>query len=398
MACRLQRATAMKRTYRYVVGGAALAGLTALHFARSSKQTATAPADAPVKRATSGADERVASPLSPRTPLVMPEPPSPAGHAVIERIEVSRTEVCRGEEVVVTVTARSRDDGESYLGFEVLNRPELVGPRFSLNPVQSLARGELKVIARGKHGDVAVGDVPAVRVADCDAPATLALELRRSADAMDRAWLTAHVVERAKSDGEAGFEAASYEWDFGDGKKTTTSEPSVRHSYESRSHETAYSYFPVRVTAKDARGASVTGSRTLRFVNLGFAGLKFKDEVAIFSGFERKPSGREEIWLYHGGPEEVELTAVTVKDVSTDAEGREHTTSRSYEPLALLGVARLPPGESVVLSDLTELEPEATRSVRSVEVRGRTRRGHDANGAFTLVAASPEPSSDEREL
>jgi hypothetical protein len=314
-----------------------------------------------------------------RTPELPPDV-----DVTIDAVEVDKQEVCKGEEAVVTIRAHSTNaNGDDYLSYGVMGHPELVGSRFTLRPEESLGYKWMRVFVRGKRGTSAIADVPPVRVKDCETPHRLTIDLRRRPQMPDRAFLTARL---ASASGE-GFQPVDYRWDFADGSTATTSIPEVEHSYEGRLQNRAYSYFFVTVTARNAGGRELQGSRSLRFVNLGFSPAGRERTVTIFSGVDEGARGGEKIWLYHGHPVAVRIDKVVVTDTVTDASGKQTVTaSNSHDPASLLGFAELPPGKSLVTRDLTQLRPAEPAVARTVEVSGHAGGGDAASGSFILLA------------
>lgn len=366
------------------------------------------------KVATTAKRAETSTPEPPRAPPTRSYAPAPAvaltetqvGPGVaIDQVEVDKREICRGEEAIVSIRARATDGATEYLNFGVMEQPELVGPRFPLHLKQSLGPGQMRVFARGKAGEVTVAEIPSIQVKDCETPVAVTIGHTRNAAMMDRVWLTAFVALGDKAMNDAPFEPVAYVWDFGDGKKETTASAAVEHSYEGRLQNTAYTYFFVTVTARDAAGREARGSRSLRFVNLGFGALTRDREVMLFTGVRESPAGDERIWLYHGHSRAVRLAHVIVKDVVRDAAGNESVTAvTTHAAQSLLGFVDVPAGESRMTRDLNGLRPTDPNMERVVEISGTTENGQTARGAFNLLpprtalAASPdEAQSQSRE-
>lgn len=363
------------------------------------------------KLATTVKGPETSTPAPPRAPKTRSDRPAPAvalteapigAGVTIDQVEVDKREICRGEEAIVTIRARATDGAAEYLNFGVMEQPELVGPRFPLHLKKSLESGQMRVFARGKAGEVTVAEIPPIVVKDCDTPVAVTIGHTRSAAMMDRVWLTALVALGDKATNDSPFEPIAYVWDFGDGKTETTVSAAVEHSYEGRLQSTAYAYFFVTVTARDAAGRQVRGSRSLRFVNLGFGALTRDREVMLFSGVRESPAGDESIWLYHGHSRSVRLEQVTVKDVVRDAAGNESVRAmQTHAAQSLLGFADIPAGESRVTRDLKGLRPTDTNMERVVEISGTTENGQTARGAFNLLppktalAASPDEAQSQ---
>jgi hypothetical protein len=321
------------------------------------------------------------------------EPVNPvAPDVVIESVRVDKTEVCRGEQVIVTTEARADDEPARFLNFGVLGEPDLVGPRVVLTLDHPLAEGDKLVYARAKSGTMAVAKVPAVGVKDCEEPVTVAVGYARKSQLPDRAWLSAELLG-PEGEEEQSFEPVSYSWDFGDGQTLETSSPEVEHSYEARLQDSAYSYFFVSVRAKDAQGREVAGARSLRFVNMGFDPTDSK--VTVFAAIDQKPNAGEIISLYHGDAQPVSFHRATIRDEITSAEGEVVTTApKEHDPATLLGFTELAPGESRKLGSLAALLPSEPGVFRVVRVEGERADGTPAVAEFDLVAATTPPAGD----
>jgi PKD domain-containing protein len=335
--------------------------------------------------------------MPPAEPGDTQEPARDVG-VTIDGVDVDKRDICRGQEVVVNVRARATDGAGAYLNFGVLGQPELVGSTFSLHPRESIGYGWMRVFARGKRGLATIAAVPPITVRDCEVPVQVTVDVRRPPDMPDRAVLTAQIVTSGAGQAEpSSFEAAKYTWDFGDGTSATSTSPEVEHSYEGRRQDRAYSYFWVAVEAHDHEGRTVRGSRSLRFVNLGFRPFVRDDRVLVFAGARPDGAGGEKLWLYHGHGSPVRLDRVVVSTVVRDATGRETTTaSRGYEPAAVLGFIDLPAGDSRVTSGLDSLRPSEAGASATIEVSGRSADGKAASAAFRLPAL-PALAQTEKE-
>jgi hypothetical protein len=347
--------------------------LTGGNEAKAGVETATS---LPHERA-----ERVERPLP-------SERRAPVDRIAIDGVDVDKAEVCRGEQVVVTVRARSLDGTPEFLNYGVIAHPDIAGSRFTLTLQESLGLDWMKVFVRGKYGTSEVASVPPVLVKDCAAPFVASIGVRRRSAEFDRVWLTASVVAQG---GEAaqGFEPVEYEWDFGDGTVEKVATPEVEHSYEGRPQLGTHSYFFVTLKARDASGRVVRTSESVRFVNLGFWPLAHEDRVVVFSSIRQGSGDSETIRLYHGAPFDVTLDRVTVEEVRIDAGGEEHSVgSVDHNAASLLGVSALPAGKSVEVRDLSHLRPADANTLTVVRIAGRA-HGKVVSGSLTLMPRTP---------
>jgi hypothetical protein len=323
----------------------------------------------------------------------------------IEGIDLDKQEACKGVEITVNVRARSPErDGGRFLSYGVLGRPDVVGPRFTLRLEESLAVDWMRVFVRGQRG-AAIKAVPPVVVRDCETPDVLTIDVQRRTEMMDRAWLTARLAERGAAAEANPLRPVEYRWTFADGTTQTTTTPEVEHSFENRRQNASYAYFFVTVEARDAGGRTARGSRSLRFVNLGFHPLVHDRQVVLFSAIDPAAAGGEKVWLYHGHDEAVRIDRVVVNDVVRGPNGGDLTVGTDgRDATSLLGFAEIPPGKSLAASDLAALRPTDRAKQRVVELTGHTASGLTARGAFNLLASdvalaasgnATEPTSEE---
>lgn len=346
-------------------------------------------------------DDRAGSPRdwSPRAAVARDAPPGQADvdvGVVIDGVDVDKREVCRNEEVIVSIRAHATDRAPEYLNYGVMGKPQLSGSRFPLHLTESLGYGWMNVFARGKKGAATIAAVPPVVVKDCDAPVEVVVDVTRPSDMPDRVRLTARALATtpASPPERQAFRAVKYQWDFGDGTRATSTEPEIEHSYESRRQHRSYSYFFVTVDALDDQGRSGRGSQSVRFVNLAFRPLTMDDRVTVFAGARPNAAGGETLWLYHGHGSAVRLDSVVVNRVAADGVVRD---SRGYEPAALFGFTELPAGASRVTRALDSLRPTDPNEVSVVEVSGKAADGKTATASFTLPAPPPSLAQTQKE-
>ena len=361
---------------------AAGAGVLIVTLARRSSTVPALKLEAPVPVATG--ESRGDGPAA-RAPSPPEREQARDVEVAIDAVDVDKTAVCKGEEAVVTIRARPlRRGGAPYMAYGVVGDPRVVGPRFSLRPEQSIGYKWMRVFVRGKNGALALADVPPIRVEDCEAPHRLTIDLQRRAAATNRAWLTVHL---ASATGAGAFVPVAYDWRFDDGTTATTTTPEVEHSYEGRPQDKSFTYYFVTVTARDAAGRTVNGSRSIRFANLGFTLLAAEAKVTVFSGIDDRVAGEEKISLYHGHAGTVRFTRAIVRDVVRDTAGSPTVIAeRGHDPATLLGFSELPAGTPRTVRDLADLRPSDPSVERTIEIEGVTADGRAAGGGVMLLA------------
>ena len=346
----------------------------------------------------------------PRKQSPVPAKPSEANPddpnlPIVDEVAVEKTEVCRGEDNVLTVKAHTQNGTDAFLSTEfvdpVTGRLVLGGSRIPFRLDRPVDR-PLVVTIQGNMAAKTV-ELPAVHVKECVAPRDLIVHVKHGkAAAFDRVRLTAELVEQPpRGSARQAFvpmSPVSYEWDFGDGGKQVTANGHIDHGYEGREKNVRQSSFVIAVTAKDRHGQSVQGSTVVAFPNRAFAALTLKQRIVISLRIkEADPTtgAHEQIWLYHGHDHTVQIDGVDLIEKIRDDKGDiRETLRRTYRPQKFLGLSELPPRESSPIRDLTELEPTTPNAVRYVELHGRSTDGKDAAGGFTLLP--PKRSSNAR--
>jgi hypothetical protein len=314
---------------------------------------------------------------------------------IIEDAEVEKPEVCRGEENFVNVKAHTRNGTDAFLAMSLFDpqtgRIVRGGGRIPFR-LDAPSDSDIKVVVEGRHTAETIV-LPAVRVKDCVVAHQVNVGYRRSVAAPDRVRLIAELAEHPPESAGQPFQPlvpASYEWDFGDGEKETTTDPAIEHSYEGRDQGVAESSFVATVTVKDRSGQQAQGTRLLSFPNIGFVPLVFQNQVALSIGVANADPDQgthERIWLYHGYSKVVHLERAKLREVvlATGDHAESETFHRDYAPEALLGFSQLDPKQSRTTRDLTELQPTTAGVVRYVELHGRTDDGKEVVGSFSLL-------------
>ena len=165
--------------------------------------------------ATAAADRRSqATPVGPRlAPRVSDAAPTAA--AVIAAVAVEKTEVCSGEDNLVTVTLAS-----AYAGNDAVRimMPALGSAGAQMPFRLSLSRDKQQpempeVVVFGRDGALATVKIPAVKVKDCDPGAVVTIDVALTANTSATFAFTATVLNQ----GPTPFKPVEWRWDFGDG-------------------------------------------------------------------------------------------------------------------------------------------------------------------------------------
>jgi hypothetical protein len=323
-------------------------------------------------------------------PFRDPPPASIGTPPVIDRILVEKPEVCEGEENLITVEAHAPNRADDpHLHYLVAGQPGArVVVRGSASP---RALAQAKVIVFGRDRTATSADLPPFVVKPCQVDHVLLL-LRRALPNRDAEYeLTARVDPLGA---RARFQAVRYEWDLGDGTRSTTAAPVETHDYSHRPQDRLRAEFLVSVTAVSATGARVQGRTTLELLNPSFESLAAKGLVKIYAELEPRfpgPPGtrqRLRLWQPHSAAVTIErLRRLELRRDGPPAPARQVST-------AALGVVRLAPGQTLEV-DTARLElPSAADVGIEYYVEGETDDGFRAAGNFALMRPPPPPTPE----
>jgi len=319
----------------------------------------------------------------PRSPLDL----QPGPH--IESIELDKSEVCFGEENFANVRAHDQSGSSDRL-IVTLARSREMGFRLPFRIERGAEARELRVMVSGPGGPPVSMALPRIRVKDCDEASRASIGVALAPRSVHSFVFTARVDAAPLANHAGSFDPVRYSWDFGDGARVTTQEPSVNHSYEGAAQSTRFSYFliSVKVSARDGRVAS--GSRSYGFPNFGFGAMVDDQRILLMSsggldeGDITKP---EKVRLYHGYAHPVTIDRVRTKELTRGQS--EQVASEEYAGGVLLGLVSIAPGGSATTRDLGALRPTEPGHSREIEVFGHSGKV-PAYGKFALTSTTRE--------
>jgi len=378
--------TTRRGATRWIVIAAAVALALWLWLRPSGKRAPAAPTGAPTATAPT-----LAAPVPAARHRVVAEQPAPSA-VVIDDVAIDKTDVCEGEEVLVTVVAHAADPADDdHLHAVVDGVPGMSVPLVARRRGPDSPPPEVIVFGRGDTRATAV--VPAFTIRDCAPSPSLAISYRLALNT------NAEFAFDATLDAGAGapFAATSYQWDFGDGATLTTTEPRATHDYGQRPQVAVYTSLLVQVTARAADGATVLGRKTILFHNPQYANLEFAGVVTLVveltPRFPTITDGKvvQGVRLWHHRPDPVRITR---------ARARRNSRLPGVEPVvtevavaSLLGATAIPPrGLSASLTlDLTA-EPD----VFSIDylLDGESAEGYPVESTFSVMRP-PVPTAED---
>ena len=332
-----------------------------------------------------------------------PPPPAAAGAVrvsppVFDQIQIEKEEVCEGEENLVTVRAHTTDGNDAFLHYTV------AGEAGAQVPVRAYLGRDGKVmpqsaVAFSRDNVPTSVQLPSWRVKNCRPARVLIVSVRMLPNSVAEREFSASVQTL---DGPP-FQAAWYEWSFGDGGQDVTPGPMATHDYAGLPQKTAFTDLMVKVKAFDGSGQSVEGRLPLQIRNIAFAARQRGVAVIFAQPTPRFPEMgadgvvRQKFRVWHGEEVPIQITGVTL--------------SRSFLPAApgaappppatvaldhgrALQFAEIPPGR--VLEQSLEQDFSADPRLHAVTyaIQGATSSGLQARGELTLLRPPPRPTRE----
>ena len=186
---------------------------------------------------------------------------------IIQNVILEKTTVCSGEDVMVTVVGHNPNGSDASLAYRIGDKrgnPAII--RFN-NP----GKREFSVIVQdeGSHVDFKEMEVDVV---DCPDRAQLVVEGKLAGLKSEEAEF--EVVKKSGID-----EQCTYEWDFGDGQKTSGKYGYITHSYALRDQKAIQSTFTVRVKATDGGGRTAEGRCSVSLPNIHYMSSLLNDSI-----------------------------------------------------------------------------------------------------------------------
>jgi hypothetical protein len=404
MASPSPSAASSRRRWGAVLALAAVAGLVAWLLASrepppepsaSSPRPPAAPPQPEPQPVPATPAELVASVAAPAAPAE-PAPP------VVDEILLEKTEVCSGEENLVTVRAHTVDGNDTHLHYKVGNG---TGQRVPVR-VWMDERGEYElpqVTVFTRNNVSTTVPLPSYRVKPCQPERLVHVLSRRLPNAEDDFEFLAQVVELPPLPGQGApkpFTPVRYVWTFDEEPPETTSTPRVSHTLVGGTRASSqYVQHLVRVEVFDAQGRKATGRSSLQLLDTSFENLDKKGVVTVLAvGTPRFPvlgeDGvvRQKFRLYHRarGPVRVEKVYVA-RSLIPGGDGPAPPEQVDEVP-PLVGAVPEGRGVEVEVALDTRAEPEVFSLTYSLE--GTSADGHPARGTFSVMRPPPRPTRE----
>jgi hypothetical protein len=353
---------------------------------------------APAARVAAEPAATTSTPARPQLPARALAPPAAAPAEarapIIDEVVLEHSEVCEGEENLVTVKAHTPDNhDDAFLHY-------MVGGQTG-NPVVLRAGAErgghagVKVIAFGRNGIATTVDLPRFVVKDCKARYALVLTFRLLPNLPAAFEFAARVVPLGAS---GPLEARRYRWTFGDGGGDETIEPVARHDFSRRPQREMATTFLITCSALGQDGERVQGRTALELHNLAFESFAYKGVVKIlvapeplFPTLGSDGVVRQRFRLWHPYDHPIRIERLRRSKQIIGVAGRPPETL----PASTLGIGSIAPGETVETKPLA-LDTRAEPDVFSLEylIEGTTEDGWPATGNLALMRPPALPTKD----
>jgi hypothetical protein len=255
---------------------------------------------------------------------------------IIQDVILEKKTVCSGEDVLVTVVGHNPNGSDANLAYRISDtrgNPAIL--RF-IKP----GKREFYVVAQdgGSHVDF---KPVVIDVVDCPDKIQLVLEGKLASLKSEEAEF-----EVVKKTGIG--ERCTYEWDFGDGSKTTGAYGYITHNYALRDQKAFQSTFTATVKATDSEGRTATGRCSISLPNTHYISSLLNDAII--------PAQYNSFPVLKGSYYEVPVSFKNIYDTdaffsSAGIEVQPCTSSKNNatvnaNPGSLLGTSRLNAGET----------------------------------------------------
>ena len=349
-------------------------------------------ADSPSASAPAPADQT--TPSSPRLDRAVPPQQLLAATApVVEEITVEKTEVCSGEDNLVTVRLAAAHHSDETIQ---ITMPGNGGAGRQIPFILALTVAKQQpampeVVVSGRGGALATVKIPTVTVKDCTPGPSLSVEVAPVANTSATFALTATV----RNPGPTAFKPVQWHWDFGDGRDATTKVRTVEHSYDDHLQKTRMSSFLVHVRAADAEGVELIGRHALDVV-------RSKNVVVITTELSPRPpvigdDGRvtQRVRIHHASDQPVTLERVEIQRFRDNEQGVEEMQTTDVDPRQVLGTHVIPPGRGIETTAVFDARAEPRTKRVIFDLHGKSADGIRASGQYSVLRPSgPSPQAE----
>ncbi|MBJ6760937.1 hypothetical protein JGU66_09185 [Myxococcaceae bacterium JPH2] len=316
---------------------------------------------------------------------------------------MEKSEVCSGEDNLISVKAHSPDGNDAYLHSTIGNGSGARVPlRVWLNPDGTFEPQHVTVF--GKNNVATSVEVPHYTVKDCQPQRIVEVFSRQLPNSEEDYEFLARLIELPGSETQGArkpFVPARFVWTFDDAETVTTTVPVVSHPLTSVPGRpwAMYEQHLVRVEVSDGAGRKLMGRSSLQLLNPAFENFDKKGIVTVFAtGTPRFPVQgddgvvRQTFRLFHRWKGSVRVDKVTALRALAAPGDAPPLPEQSDE--VSLGVSSIPEGRGVEVP--VKLDTKADPQVVSVTyvLEGTSADGRPARGTFSVMRPPPRPTKD----
>ena len=357
-----------------------------------------------VQPAATAADDRgsARSPIGPRL-----APPAsraePVAATVIEAVTVEKTEVCSGEDNLVTVTLAGGYPGSDTARI-MMPAQGSAGPQmpFRLSLSRDKQQPEMpEVVVFGSDGPLATVRIPPVKVKDCNPGPVMMIDAALTANTSATFAFTATVLNQ----GPTPFKPVEWRWDFGDGSDAVTKVRTVEHGYEDRPQKARMSNFLVHVRAVDAQGVELVGRHGMELRNEAFEALRVKNAVLLATELNPRfpvmgADGRvvQRVRIHHAYDKPVNIDRVFMQRFRKNEQGRDDVQESAVDPRQIFGTNVVPPGRGIEITATLDTRAEQGTGLLTFDLVGTSVDGIRATGQFSVLRPPELIPQAEREV
>ena len=381
----------------------AIAALWSSRRAETAKPLRTVTTD----DTSSSGESRSVAPTTAPAVVATPRRGEPA--PIIDDIVLEKSEVCAGEENLVTVRAHTANATDSSLHYSLDGEGGASVPITLWLDDEGHVAGKHFVSVFGRTNSSTSVPLPSYRVKDCQPRRTLHVTAAVQANTFDVFDLQAMIVNlpsprrSVASVGPIEFKPRTYEWSFGDGETATTKVPLLSHDYGGRPQKADFTSFVVRVDVRGSDGDVLTGRKAFTLPNPGYRDLSQKGIVGLMISLDPRfpkadENGRVEqkVRLWHIMPAPVTIEHATMTAYYRGGVGQSPPKDVPVE--SVLGATRIPPGKDGIVT-IAALDTMADPDVFSItyNLTGTSADNHPVMGAFSVMAPPPKPTASNSE-
>jgi hypothetical protein len=313
---------------------------------------------------------------------------------VIDEISAEKSEVCEGEDNLITVRAHAKDPHDNgYLRYVIAGQ---VGSQVAVRSFMR-SRGDPAQLVQviGRSNKTTTAELPPFQVRKCKVSHVLTITMRLLPNTADQYEFVAQVRD---SDPHDRFVPVQYAWDFGDKTTERSYRASVTHHFEPPDEDAVVSRFLVTAEAIDSKGQKVVGRLQANLPNSEFENLKYKGVLVLsysmnppFPKMDAAGVIEQKVRIWHHQPYPVRLRHVALTGTLKRDEGAIHL--RDADPAEILGTSSVP---SAGIEAVVRFDTKMDEKIAMIDylVTGEAADGTPAVARFSMMRPPDQPTRE----